>query len=183
MAASVAPGNGSAAKPPANVQNRRVVATRAPRDQGPALREQGLPDGKAAGVEPAPKLVARAGADRGALRARASTIVARHGAAERTERNDGADRARSNDRSAPAAPRVRDEGRPEPRQGAPVQTPAGAGSRAGSAASAGRGAARAQAGRAGPDPAGAGSRAGSASADEGAAGAQAEPAGSANGAT
>jgi Family of unknown function (DUF6600) len=121
VAASVAPSNGSAAKPPANVQNRRVVATRAPRDQGPALREQGLPDGKAAGVEPAPKLVA-APVPTVVRSAPARRDIRPPQAAERTERNDGADRARSNDRSAPAAPRVRDEGRPEPKQGAPVQS-------------------------------------------------------------
>src|SRR5882724_6020845 len=57
VAASVTTGNGPAARPPVSVQNRPVVATRAPRDHGPSLREQGLTESKPAVVEPAPKLV------------------------------------------------------------------------------------------------------------------------------
>ena len=133
VAASVAASNGSAAKPPVSVQNRRVVATRAPRDQGPALREQGLPESKPATVEPAPKLVpapaptvTRSDSPRRDNRDNRPT-----GAPGRTERNDG---VRGAERPAPAqppaapapapAPRVRDEGQPEPKQGAPAQPPA-----------------------------------------------------------
>ena len=88
VAASVVASNGSAAKPPVSVQNRRVVATRAPRDQGQALREQGLPESKPVTVEPAPKLVP----------APAPTVTRSDsprrdnrptGAPERGERNDG----------------------------------------------------------------------------------------------
>ena len=130
VAASVVASNGSAAKPPVSVQNRRVVATRAPRDQGQALREQGLPESKPVTVEPAPKLVP----------APAPTVTRSDsprrdnrptGAPERGERNDG---VRGAERPVPAqppaapapapAPRVRDEGQPEPRQGAPAQPPA-----------------------------------------------------------
>jgi hypothetical protein len=120
VAASVAPSNGSAAKPPESVQNRRVVATRAPRDQGPSLREQGLAESKPAVVEPAPKLVP----------APAPTVTRSEsprrdnrptGAPERVDRNDG---VRGADRPVPPAPRGRDEGRPEPKLSTPPQPPA-----------------------------------------------------------
>ena len=117
VAASMAPSNGSAAKPPVSVQNRPVVATRAPRDHNRSLREQGFPEVKPAVVEAAPKLV----------QAPAPTVARSEpprlgnrpdGAAERLERND---RARGADRPVPPAPRVRDdERRPEPKLSAPA---------------------------------------------------------------
>ena len=58
VAASVAPATGSAARPPAAVETRRVVATRAPRDVTPALQSQGLPTASpAAAPAPAPRIV------------------------------------------------------------------------------------------------------------------------------
>jgi hypothetical protein len=61
VAASVMPAGGAAVKPPAAIQERKVVATRAPRDFSPALQAQGLPasrDAKppaASLIVPAPK--------------------------------------------------------------------------------------------------------------------------------
>jgi hypothetical protein len=58
VAASVAPATGHAARPPAAVESRPVVATRAPRDVTPALQSQGLPTASpAATPAPAPRIV------------------------------------------------------------------------------------------------------------------------------
>ena len=66
VAASVAPANGSAPRPPAAMETRPVVATRAPRDVTPALRAEGLtsarPSAEAAApprIVPAPRQSAR----------------------------------------------------------------------------------------------------------------------------
>ncbi len=50
VAASVTPGTGQAAQPPAALRTRPVVATRAPQDPAPTLRAHGLPP--SAGVAP-----------------------------------------------------------------------------------------------------------------------------------
>ena len=120
VAASVTAGNGPAARPPVSVQNRPVVATRAPRDHGPSLREQGLTESKPAVVESAPKLVPapRPTVTRTEPPRRDNRSTA---APERVERND---RQGGTDRPVPPAPRGRDEGRPEPRLNAPAQPPA-----------------------------------------------------------
>ncbi len=55
VAASLTPASGPAAKPPAAIQSRAVVATRAPRDVAPALRAHGL--GTTPATSPAPRLV------------------------------------------------------------------------------------------------------------------------------
>jgi Family of unknown function (DUF6600) len=58
VAASVAPASGQAARPPASVETRTVVATRAPRDVAPALQSQGLSAGTPATTPaPAPRIV------------------------------------------------------------------------------------------------------------------------------
>src|SRR5262245_55319427 len=55
VAASVMPGTGAGAKPPSAVEKRQVVATRAPRDLTPTLRENGLTEHRE--MEKAPHLV------------------------------------------------------------------------------------------------------------------------------
>ncbi|HXJ82258.1 MAG TPA: DUF6600 domain-containing protein [Candidatus Methylomirabilis sp.] len=58
VAASLAPATGPAAKPPAELRNRPVVATRAPEDHAPTLREHGLTESETrptARLVPAPK--------------------------------------------------------------------------------------------------------------------------------
>jgi hypothetical protein len=55
VAASVMPGTGASARPPSVVEKRQVVATRAPRDLAPTLRENGLTEHRE--VEKAPRLV------------------------------------------------------------------------------------------------------------------------------
>src|SRR5262249_48985721 len=54
-AASVMPATGPAIKPPAALENSRVVATRAPKDLTPTLREHGLTESRA--VRPEARLV------------------------------------------------------------------------------------------------------------------------------
>jgi hypothetical protein len=55
VAASVMPATGPAVRPPAALQARPVVATRAPKDLTPTLREHGLPESRE--MSPAPRLV------------------------------------------------------------------------------------------------------------------------------
>ena len=59
VAASVAPASGSAARPPAALEARPVVATRAPRDVTPTLRAEGLSSAKASpeGTAPPARIV------------------------------------------------------------------------------------------------------------------------------
>jgi hypothetical protein len=106
---SVMPGEGSATKPPAPVRERKVVATRAPRDVSPALQAQGLGASREVApsapphIVPAPKRQAsKPGASPGALRrdetpgARRSTPSAPGGpdVAPRAPRPGAQDRAR-----------------------------------------------------------------------------------------
>ena len=57
VAASVMPAGGATVKPPAAISERKVVATRAPRDFSPALREQGLGAGRETAAPTAPQIV------------------------------------------------------------------------------------------------------------------------------
>lgn len=57
VAASVMPAAGPGVKPPEAIRGRAVVATRAPHDSSPALREHGLATTPAATPAPAPRLV------------------------------------------------------------------------------------------------------------------------------
>jgi hypothetical protein len=57
VAASVMPAGGATVKPPAAISERKVVATRAPRDFSPALREQGLGAGREPTAPAAPQIV------------------------------------------------------------------------------------------------------------------------------
>jgi hypothetical protein len=114
VAASVTAGNGPAARPPVSVQNRSVVATRAPRDHGPSLREQGLAEGKPAVVEPAPKIVP---APKPTVTRTERRDDRPAGTPERVDRNDRGDRGA---RPAPPSPRVRDEAAPQPKVGSPA---------------------------------------------------------------
>jgi hypothetical protein len=57
VAASVMPAGGAAVKPPAAIQERKVVATRAPRDFSPALQAQGLAPSRDVKAPAAPQIV------------------------------------------------------------------------------------------------------------------------------
>jgi hypothetical protein len=57
VAASVVPAGGAAVKPPAAIQERKVVATRAPRDFSPALQAQGLAPSRDVKSPAAPQIV------------------------------------------------------------------------------------------------------------------------------
>jgi hypothetical protein len=57
VAASVMSGEGAKTKPPAAVQERKVVATRAPRDLSPALQAQGLGAERGPAAAAAPQIV------------------------------------------------------------------------------------------------------------------------------
>ena len=57
VAASVMPAGGAAVKPPAAIQERKVVATRAPRDFSPALQAEGLAGSRDVKPPAAPQIV------------------------------------------------------------------------------------------------------------------------------
>ena len=57
VAASVMPAGGAVVKPPAAIQDRKVVATRAPRDFSPALRAEGLSGSRDVKAPAAPQIV------------------------------------------------------------------------------------------------------------------------------
>jgi len=117
VAASVTAGNGPARRPPVSVQQRSVVATRAPRDLRPALREHGLAESRPAVVESAPRIVP----------APTPTVTRTErrddrpaGAPGRVDSDRGNDRRDRGARSVPPAPRARDEAVPAPSVGSPV---------------------------------------------------------------
>jgi hypothetical protein len=150
VAASVTAGNGPARRPPVSVQQRSVVATRAPRDLRPALREQGLAESRPAVVESAPRIVPAPTPTVTRTERRDDRPAGAPGRVDSDRGNDRRDRGarsvpptpRARDEAVPApsvgspvppstapapapSPRVRDEGRPTPRLSAPTQTTPG----------------------------------------------------------
>jgi len=111
VAASVMSGEGSATRPSARIQERKVVATRAPRDLSPALQAQGLGTSRGAAPPAAPQIVPAP--KREPARATATpTPAGGSGPADKARRDDApnARRAAGNPSPAPqAAPRVPDD--------------------------------------------------------------------------
>ena len=113
VAASVTAGSGPAVRPPVSIQQRSVVATRAPRDNRASLREQGLPETRPAVVESTPRIVPAP-----------RPTVTRTEPSRRDDRPAGAPEGGENERgdrgarTAPPNPRGRDEARTEQKVGA-----------------------------------------------------------------
>jgi hypothetical protein len=120
VAASVMPAGGSAVKPPSVIHQRKVVATRAPRDFTPTLQSQGLGASREEMRPALPRLVPAP--ERTKDRASApGGPVSGPGSRERARRDEPS----SARRPAPRADRVRDPAPPRPGRGPEAQAPEG----------------------------------------------------------
>jgi hypothetical protein len=101
VATSVMPAGGSAVKPPATIHQRRVVATRPPRDFSPALQAQGLGASREVTSPMAPRIVPAPKRERGRATA-ATTPATAPSSAEKASRGH----IPNADRAAPPASRA-----------------------------------------------------------------------------
>jgi hypothetical protein len=128
VAASVMPAGGAAVKPPAAIQERKVVATRAPRDFSSALQTQGLAPSRDVKPPAAPQIVPAPRREREAPTA-ATAPVDRPGPGERSRGPEGPSLRRPEDKARVPEdkPRVTDDKKarvpvpPEPRVAVPPE--------------------------------------------------------------
>jgi hypothetical protein len=89
VAASVMPASGAITKPPAAIHERKVIATRAPRDYSPALKAQGLGGSREVPPPAAPQIVPAPKRETGHARTMATTNPGESsGSAEKARRGD-----------------------------------------------------------------------------------------------